>query len=608
MWSWAICLGAILCLLHKADTSDLFKEDGVLVNSQGEARTVSAVWQLVVLATPPARPPVDAWIASIHDCVDKLTASRWFDNVNHWDRKLEIIQARVNQEPEVTQSVSLSRRKRGLLNIVGSAASWLFGTVSQEQLDSVRDTLATNSLRSKALQHNQDQMLTVMNKTRHFQIRLAQHITVVERLVRAAQMEAEEMDETLSDVLLLVKIRIAVEEVESVVRTFTEQKAQHHRDMMQLERGMLTEDLLPRGVLSAVLSRVRAAGWEPLPMHWYYQFTRVLPVWGREETVAFSVGLQTTGTDRFEIYELRYLPVIFDAEHLRTVIGEPRVAVGAHTRTNFYPTTCMGEFPTVCLPSVEFTKESCEAALVVGADPKSCTIGIKKIGEESATILAPTEGSAEVVIAPHKTNIEVITRCIGKPQTYTTVSFPMILTIPEACYFEGEGWMLKGMAVHQETLNVQVLVPEVNLPRLNISWPSTLHPKLKEQLGGLSELHIPVMSFTNIVPVPRELRIQKHLSTFMYTLIAVAGVLLVGMIMYVSCRCRTFWRRRRQQSQTLVRQGNYFPEERGTELEHEVILGKVKTCNSIQLKETEICNDPPVSIQDTVVKYVPRKV
>ena len=88
-----------------------------------------------------------------------------------------------------------------------------------------------------------------MNGTRTIQLQLAQHVIVVDRLLALFKDEADDMKFTSNDVLLLLKIRIAVEELESVVNDYVSKRALHHRMMMQVEQGHLTDLLLGRAQL-----------------------------------------------------------------------------------------------------------------------------------------------------------------------------------------------------------------------------------------------------------------------------------------------------------------------------------------------------------------------
>lgn len=532
-------LGVIWCCTLSVSGTDLFKEDGVLVRDQGEVRTVSAVWQLVVLITPPIRPPVEKWFSQVREHVDKLTASRWYDNIHHWSMKLDVLHARLEQDPVEVLQVVAQRPRRGLVNAVGVAASWLFGTVSQAQLNQVQDALSSNSLQTQALKHNQEHMLSIMNRTRNIQLQLAQHFSVVERMLSLAREEAGEMKSTSNDVLLLLKIRLTVEELESVVDDYVSKRAVYHRMEMQLERGHLTETLLEKAQLVAVLEEAQNIGFRGLDLHWYYQHSKVEAVWGPDASIAFRVGLQMVSQDLYTAYQLTYLPVLLDPEHSRTVMGESVVAVSTRRKASFYPEACMGSQPMVCYPTMERTHQTCEAALVTGTRPEDCNLKVTKVKKNvSATVVAPLEGLGSVIIAPHAPNIDVTIRCAGRPPVIKGVTGPVMLQVPEACMVEGKGWLLQTLSVKHETLKVQALKPRLELPALNISWPVTLHPVMREQLQYLPELQVPLMSFDGLVHVPNGYVHTEHFDILWYCLVAMAGFIFLMSVVYLYCKCQ----------------------------------------------------------------------
>ena len=534
-------LGAVLFWLGQAGTTDLFKEDGVLVSSQGEARTVAAMWQLVVLITPPIRPPVETWIANIEATMDQLTLSKWGTDATHWKKKLELLSIRLRQEPVVAAPHEAhSRTRRSPFDFIGAGASWLFGVVTKDQLRAVQDTLNRNNLQTQALKHNQREMLSMMNKTREIQRKMAGHIRLVEGLMEEAAEEAGRVAKNLEDLALLGKIRIAVEEIESIVLAYENQKAQHHREEMQLERGRLTEDLITEARLITILERARVAGYESLPVHWYYKNAEVQPMWGKDSTIAFSVGLSMVGFDKYIVYSLDYLPIVMDNEHLRTLTGEPAVAVNTRTRASFNPKTCLGGRPMVCLPTIEHTLRTCEGALVTGDVPDRCDVRITKKGHMTATVLAPRKNSKHAVVAPHTDEMTIQVRCIGKPQVNLRLTQPTMVELPASCYIEGEGWLLKAMEVKHEEINIQRIHPVLDIPALNISWPAALLPKLKQHLEVLSELRVPALSFNNIVSVPEKFVQKTHFNIFWYCVVAVAGAVLIMGIVYLICRCKGY--------------------------------------------------------------------
>ena len=586
---WSLCwyLGVIAGCFSIGSSTDLFTRDGVLVRSQGEVRTVSAVWQLVVLITPPRRPPVEAWFSQVRDHVGTLNRNRWFDNVHHWNLKLDVLQAKMEQEPVEIHQVVAERPKRGLFDAVGVTASWLFGTVSHAQLNKVQLAITSNSLRTRALKHNQEHMLSIMNSTRNIQIKLAEHVSVMERMLALAADEAEDMEATSNEVLLALRVRLAVEELDSVIGDYLAKKATHHRMEMQLERGLLTEKLLEPAQLVLVLEAARTAGFRGLGLHWYYQHARVEPVWGPDASIAFRLGLLMVSQDTYSAYHLTYLPVLIDDKHLRTVVGKPMVAVSTRRKASFYPEACVGSQPIVCYPAMELTYQACEAALVTGTRPEDCILRITKIQDTvSATVVAPVEGMGSVSIAPHELHIDVTVRCAGKPQINRKVAGPTLLQVPEACMVEGRGWLLRTLTVKHETVNLQRMPARLDLPALNVSWPPVLHPVMREQLERLPELQVPLMSMNGLVEVPDGYVRTEHFSILWYCFVVCVGLtlLLGGGYIYYRCQARCKGCRRPKKKIVVV-----------AESRDEAV------CEP----EVLIPPSPPMTQKETVVRYKP---
>ena len=499
--------------------------------------------------------------------------------------KLDVLGARMEQEPVEVQRVVAPRPKRGLVDAVGVAASWLFGTVSQAQLNKVQQTITSNSLRTRALQHNQEHMLSIMNSTRKIQIQLAKHVSVVERMLALAADEAEDMKATSNDVLLVLRVRLAVEELESIIEDYLGKKAAHHRMEMQLERGLLTEKLLEPARLARVLEAARGVGFRGLDLHWYYRHARIEPVWGPDASIAFRLGLQMVSQDTYSAYHLTYLPVLLDKEHLRTVVGKPMVAVSTRRKASFYPEACMGSQPIVCYPAMELTYQACEAALVTGTRPEDCSLRITKIRDAvSATVVAPVEGMGGVSVAPHELHIDVTVRCAGKPQINKMVTGPTLLQVPEACMVEGRGWMLRTLTVRHETVNTKQVPARLDLPALNVSWPLALHPIMKEQLERLPELQVPLMSMDGLVNIPNVYVRAEHFGILWYCFVVCVGLALLLGGGYIYYRCQARCKRCRRSTKEKI------PESRD---------------QAVCEPEVLVPPSPPMVHRDTAVRYKP---
>ena len=59
-----------------------------------------------------------------------------------------------------------TRRRRGLINLIGDTSSYLFGTATTKQVDAVRQQISLAERREEVLYHNQEKLVSVLNATR----------------------------------------------------------------------------------------------------------------------------------------------------------------------------------------------------------------------------------------------------------------------------------------------------------------------------------------------------------------------------------------------------------------------------------------------------------
>lgn len=494
----------VLSGLIQSGEAGLFEEDGVLVTKHGEVRSIAAVWQLVVITSPPVPPPVASWIDNMTIAVKALkynTRGKFSHEIGYWDQTLtrmwlELGQITVNQNP------GIRRPRRAPFEFIGSASSWLFGTVTEDQLDLVKQVVTDNSAIVGALKHNQKQMLSILNSTRHNQQKLARRVALATENARSALEATKDLDNAIDSLDLKQEITIAFAGMTGVLRDYESQVAKFHRQEMQLERGYLTEELLEKSKLLNVLEEARLAGFHTLSVRWYYSHTKVHPVDTSNGRIAFTVAIPTVSIDEYMLFQLTYLPIYVDQEHLRVVVGEEKIAIHTRNGFSFIPKGCEGRSPLVCRPMRETGVANCGSALATGIDAKLCKIKIFKKGQTSATVIAPKIGESLVAIAPHLASVEIQVRCTGKAPSIMVVTKPSLLPLGAACTMEGSGWRLRAMEVRQKSINNPPVVIAAHLPSLNLHRPTKLHRAWVEQLKVAPALEITAVDFSEIVEIP----------------------------------------------------------------------------------------------------------
>ena len=525
---------------HTAATMGLFEKDGVLVIHQGEARLVSAVWRLVVLIKPPEEPPVRAWANDLTLSIRGLNATRFGREIKTWTERIDAFTT-MDRTFKVSLKLEGRRVERSPFDIIGSGMSWLFGTATTSQLGELSNALRHDRLRTTALVHNQNTLLSMVNGTRGMVEHLAQRVKMVCRYTQQVAQAAWSNTEQIADIVLAHNMDQAIAHVEAVLVVYTAQRATFHRQQMLLDRGMLTQELVSRGQLKRVLNAVKDAGHIPLQSRWYFHNARVSPLWGMTGMAAFSIALPLIHPRIYSVYGLKYLPVRIDLGHLRFIVGEPAVAVSNSGIANFFPTECSGEEPMVCWPSLVSTVTTCESALATGGDPGLCIVKLVRCVGRPLTVLTPRHDSSTVAIAPHVEQVEMNLSCPGKPLRQSMISGPTLVDVGDSCVLEGQGWMIKGLRGGNATLAMEPLRAVKDLPSINMSWPEIIHPTMAQQLEILPEFKIPLISFKDIVTIPD---LSENVFTWESVSIAtkivisgVIGIVLLGIVV-MGYRCQ----------------------------------------------------------------------
>ena len=147
----------------------------------------------------------------------------------------------------IVQYGSLHRQKRSLLPIVGSALSFLFGTISDGDLHTIRRNIQTISNNQMRMKHIVAQSLTVLNVTR---LEVSQNRKAINRIVSSLlyfentidnitslmQQEINRMDLFIH---LYYHLEISINEIKMMIQQATVQMEQLNLQLNMLSLGPL---------------------------------------------------------------------------------------------------------------------------------------------------------------------------------------------------------------------------------------------------------------------------------------------------------------------------------------------------------------------------------
>ena len=179
------------------------------------------------------------------------------------------------------------------------------------------------------LHHNTRVMVSIINQTRRYvrenrlDLRAVQAETIrLDQLARVTARRVHALELYQSRAQIRRQIDLAIQQMEMAIADYRLQRRIFHRQRLQMERGWLTEDILPRAALRQILAKSQASPGGVLRPEWYYQHIPVNPLWGVGDALIFQAAIPVL------------TPPPVPALHLPVParIGQPTFASGRRTR------------------------------------------------------------------------------------------------------------------------------------------------------------------------------------------------------------------------------------------------------------------------------------
>ena len=165
--------------------SALVIKDSVVFNKISDIHTSRSFWKLTLVEDLGSYEPKVEFankqlsilyfsLKTLHEKIRRGGKKHWIKNfdrllVDYADLKDEFLELKneYNELQKLEGGERELRRKRSLLPFIGSLTSFLFGTVSEDDLDSVKRNLKKLSLNQKTITHVLNESLSLMNISRN---------------------------------------------------------------------------------------------------------------------------------------------------------------------------------------------------------------------------------------------------------------------------------------------------------------------------------------------------------------------------------------------------------------------------------------------------------
>ena len=496
--------------------ADLFSIDGVWVERHGEVRTVSGLWRVLITLQPPRRPDTQAWAGPLRASLRRAQAHTTVEDREIWEYRLANLDARRDLPVDVPQAPATvaaptghgGRVKRGLLNFVGELSRVLFGTATSDEVHALQESIKRLQDGMTVLHHNTRVMVSIMNQTRRYvrenrlDLRAVQAETMrLDQLARVTARRVHALELYQSRAQIRRQIDLAIQQMEMAIADYRLQRRIFHRQRLQMERGWLTEDILPRAALRQILAKIQASPGGVLRPEWYYQHIPVNPLWGVGNALIFQAAIPVLTPHQYLRYTFRYLPVPLGNRHWRQVVGRDDLAINAMTGFGFTPRDCIEGSPTVCNPGIETTGPTCEAALVMGQTADACQVTVTKRGLLTSEVYRPPRRAFILLSAYAPT--ELTLHCRGKMARRWTTSGPSKIAVPPECVVSSPTWRVTGTREEHRTLCLEPPRP-IELPQLKLNWTTMVPAAIDENLRFRDRIEVPLAELDALRDPPME--------------------------------------------------------------------------------------------------------
>ena len=229
-------------------------------------------------------------------------------------------------------STGHSRRKRALIPFVGKALNWLFGTVSQDDLNVIRGNINLLSANQQAIKHVVSQSLSILNVSRLQISENRQQINILSNSVRNLDIKIQGVVKQFRKkivklegfVHLFLRMKLILDDIKNMFLRAELYAEEIKLQLNMLSLGHLSPSIITPGSLKTLLLQIQ----KHLPpsvtlpenpsknlWHYYKILNCISLIEDNKIIVVLNIPLlDASGT--FEIYRVHNLPVPMSSKHV----------------------------------------------------------------------------------------------------------------------------------------------------------------------------------------------------------------------------------------------------------------------------------------------------
>ena len=382
--------------------------DGLLVKgglTDRSIRNVVGTWSMhvVVDVFDPPNDRLHAQVRQLSEIIASLPVSRQADNDTKafWLKSLHFI---AGQLPCL--STSAQRHKRGLLDAGGMVLHQLFGEATSADIQTSRHLIQQIRESNKQVLHNANELVSVINQTYNELSLHRTHLLDIEKSVTKLYAQVNTLQRVSAIRFERLRSSISIDRSLSLLESqqlfWHRQRVQYLKERDALEKGRLTESIMPIAELENIVQACHAKGFYVPRVEWLYEFIQIRPMWQSNDVLVYTASLPLTDNNEYLRYHLYTWPSVPNLVNFTIQLEAPTdIAYNTVSGSMYLPRGCIGRYPEVCQTGPLFNKAglTCPRGILTNYEElrKTCHVTIRNAVERTTTQIQQLSANVYVI-------------------------------------------------------------------------------------------------------------------------------------------------------------------------------------------------------------------
>ena len=206
------------------------------------------------------------------------------------------------------------RHKRGLLDAGGMVLHQLFGKATSADIQTSRHLIQQIRESNKQVLHKANELFSVINQTYNELSLHRTHLLDIEKSVTKLYAQVNTLQRVSAIRFERLRSSISIDRSLSLLESqqlfWHRQRVQYLKERDALEKGRLTESIMPIAELENIVQACHAKGFYVPRVEWLYEIIQIRPMWQSNDVLVYTASLPLTDNNEYLRYHLYTWPSV----------------------------------------------------------------------------------------------------------------------------------------------------------------------------------------------------------------------------------------------------------------------------------------------------------